>query len=73
MSLTLVDFFCGAGGSSQGATAVPGVIARLAANHWARAIESHALNFPETGHFRSDLHDADVEKFPAGDALGMAA
>lgn len=67
MTLTLVDFFCGAGGSSQGATAVPGVTARLAANHWARAIESHALNFPDTEHFQGDLHDADVEKFPAGD------
>ena len=67
MSLTLIDFFCGAGGSSQGATAVPGVTARLAANHWARAIESHALNFPGTEHFRGDLHDADVAKFPAGD------
>jgi DNA (cytosine-5)-methyltransferase 1 len=67
MSLTLIDFFCGAGGSSQGATAVPGVTARLAANHWAKAIESHALNFPATEHFRGDLHDADVAKFPAGD------
>lgn len=65
--LTLIDFFCGAGGSSQGATAVPGVTARLAANHWARAIESHALNFPDTEHFQGDLHDADVEKFPAGE------
>lgn len=67
MSLTLIDFFCGAGGSSQGATAVPGVTARLAANHWARAIESHAVNFPDTEHFRGDLHDADVAGFPAGD------
>jgi DNA (cytosine-5)-methyltransferase 1 len=67
VSLTLIDFFCGAGGSSQGATAVPGVTARLAANHWARAIESHALNFPATEHFQGDLHDADVRRFPAGE------
>lgn len=67
MSLTLIDFFCGAGGSSQGATAVPGVTARLAANHWAKAIESHALNFPGAEHFKGDLHDADVAKFPAGE------
>jgi DNA (cytosine-5)-methyltransferase 1 len=65
--LTLVDFFCGAGGSSQGAAAVPGVGIRLAANHWARAIESHAANFPGTEHFRGDLHDADVARFPGGD------
>jgi DNA (cytosine-5)-methyltransferase 1 len=67
MTLTLVDFFCGAGGSSQGAVAVPGVTARLAANHWQRAIDTHAANFPGTDHYRGDLHDADVRKFPAGD------
>jgi DNA (cytosine-5)-methyltransferase 1 len=67
MTLTLVDFFCGAGGSSQGAAAVPGVTARLAANHWQRAIDTHAANFPATEHYRGDLHDADVRKFPAGD------
>lgn len=67
MSLTLIDFFCGAGGSSQGACAVPGVTARLAANHWKRAIESHALNFPATEHFQGDLHDCDLEGFPSGD------
>ena len=67
MSLTLVDFFCGAGGSSQGAAAIPGVTIRLAANHWDRAIESHAVNFPATEHFRGDIHDADVRRFPAGD------
>ena len=50
MTLTLVDFFCGAGGSSQGAVAVPGVTARLAANHWQRAIDTHAANFPDTEH-----------------------
>ena len=67
MSLTLVDFFCGAGGSSQGAVAVPGVTARLAANHWQRAIDTHAANFPRTEHYRGDLHDADVRRFPAGE------
>jgi DNA (cytosine-5)-methyltransferase 1 len=67
MTLTLIDFFCGAGGSSQGATAIPGVTARLAANHWQQAIDTHAANFPDTEHFRGDLHDADVAGFPAGD------
>jgi DNA (cytosine-5)-methyltransferase 1 len=65
MTLTLIDFFCGAGGSSQGAAAVPGVSVRLAANHWDRAIESHAANFPHAEHFRGDLHDADVARLPA--------
>lgn len=65
MTLTLIDFFCGAGGSSQGAAAVPGISVRLAANHWDRAIESHAVNFPAADHFQGDIHDADAARFPA--------
>jgi hypothetical protein len=67
VTFTLIDFFCGAGGSSQGAVALPGVTARLAANHWGRAIESHAANFPHTEHYQGDLHAADLEGFPAAD------
>lgn len=67
MTLRLIDFFCGAGGSSQGAHAVPGVEVKLAANHWKRAIESHALNFPDTDHFQGDIRDMDVAAFPDGD------
>jgi DNA (cytosine-5)-methyltransferase 1 len=67
MTLTLADFFCGAGGSSQGAAAVPGVSAKLAANHWQRAIDSHAANFPHTDHYRGDIHAADVARFPSAD------
>ena len=37
MTLTIVDFFCGAGGSSTGAALVPGVELVVAANHWDRA------------------------------------
>ncbi|GHC52331.1 DNA cytosine methyltransferase [Streptomyces cinnamoneus] len=65
--LTYIDFFCGAGGSSSGAAAVPGVRPVLAANHWDRAITSHAANFPDAEHFTGDLHDADVARFPAAD------
>jgi len=64
---TLTDFFCGAGGSSQGAAAVPGVEPTLAANHWDRAIESHAANFPGTEHYQGDLHDVDVAMFSRAD------
>lgn len=67
LGLTLIDFFCGAGGSSQGASAIPGIEVKLAANHWERAIESHAANFPNAEHFQGDIHDADVTKLPAGD------
>ncbi|MFC3986497.1 DNA cytosine methyltransferase [Streptosporangium jomthongense] len=65
--LTLMDWFCGAGGSSQGAHAVPGVTVTRAANHWARAIESHAANFPGADHYRGDIRDAPVEKWPVCD------
>lgn len=54
-ALTVMDWFCGAGGSSQGAHAVPGLRVTRAANHWERAIESHAANFPETDHYRGDI------------------
>ncbi|WP_042408809.1 DNA cytosine methyltransferase [Streptacidiphilus carbonis] len=67
MTLTLIDFFCGAGGSSTGAAAVPGVVPLLAANHWDKAIASHAANHPAAEHFIGDLHDADVARFPAAD------
>jgi DNA (cytosine-5)-methyltransferase 1 len=67
MTLDLIDFFCGAGGSSQGAAAVPGVSLRLAANHWDRAIQSHAANFRHAEHFQGDIHDCDVAGFPAAD------
>lgn len=67
VTLTLIDFFCGAGGSSTGAAAVPGVVPVLAANHWDKAIASHAANHPAAEHFIGDLHDADVARFPAAD------
>ncbi|MFB7618745.1 DNA cytosine methyltransferase [Kitasatospora sp. NPDC056181] len=67
MGLTYIDFFCGAGGSSTGAAAVPGVTPVLAANHWDKAIASHAANFPDADHFLGDLHDHDVATFPAAD------
>lgn len=65
--LTLMDWFCGAGGSSQGADGVPGVTVTRAANHWERAIESHAANFPAADHYRGDIRDAPVEKWPVCD------
>ena len=44
MSLTFTDIFCGAGGSSIGLTGA-GLELKLAANHWDRAIETHAANW----------------------------
>lgn len=65
--LRLMDWFCGAGGSSQGAHAVPGVNVGLAANHWERAIDSHEANFPDASHYRGDIRQADVWAWPVAD------
>lgn len=65
--LTVMDWFCGAGGSSQGAHAIPGVRVARAANHWAKAIESHAANFPEVDHYRGDIREAPVDRWPVTD------
>uniref|UniRef100_UPI0030E279A1 DNA cytosine methyltransferase n=1 Tax=Streptomyces tubercidicus TaxID=47759 RepID=UPI0030E279A1 len=66
-ALTVMDWFCGAGGSSQGAHAVPGLRVARAANHWERAIESHAANFPEADHYRGDIRKAPVWAWPVTD------
>jgi len=65
--LTLMDWFCGAGGSSQGVHAVPGVRVERAANHWRLAIESHAANFPTTSHYQGDIRKAPVWDWPVTD------
>lgn len=67
MSLTVMDWFCGAGGSSQGLHQIPGVTVARAANHWARAIETHQLNFPDADHWTGDIRDAPVSRWPACD------
>jgi DNA (cytosine-5)-methyltransferase 1 len=67
MTLTLTDLFCGAGGSSTGAIAVPGITVKLAANHWKLAIETHAANHPETDHRCADLSQIDPRSFPHTD------
>lgn len=62
--LRIVDWFCGAGGATQGAHTVPGVVPVLAANHNAQAIATHSANFPDVEHFRGDIKDLDVAGHP---------
>lgn len=69
MTLTLTDLFCGAGGSSTGATAVPGVSVRIASNHWDLAVETHNTNHPDTDHLCADLSQIDPRYFPTTDIL----
>ena len=42
--LTITDLYCGAGGSTAGAVMINNVVARVASNHWDRAIETHSAN-----------------------------
>lgn len=67
--LTLTDLFCGAGGSSTGAIAVPGVRVRIASNHWDLAVETHNTNHPDADHLCADLSAIDPRRFPRTDIL----
>jgi DNA (cytosine-5)-methyltransferase 1 len=68
MSLTFTDIFCGAGGSSIGLTAA-GFELKLAANHWARAIETHSANFTDAEHLCADVSNYDMRRLPRTDIL----
>lgn len=71
MSVTFSDMFCGAGGSSIGASMAGGEL-RLAINHWQRAIETHAHNFRDAEHDCEDvssLTTAQIRRYPDSDVL----
>ncbi len=68
MSLTFTDIFCGAGGSSIGLHAA-GLELKLAANHWDRAIETHAANFADAEHLCADVSNYDMRRLPKTDIL----
>jgi DNA (cytosine-5)-methyltransferase 1 len=57
------DYFCGFGGSSQGARKL-GLNIRMAANHWDLAVETHALNFPDSDHDQADISGTDPRRHP---------
>lgn len=65
--LTAYDEFSGVGGTSKGASYVPGVEIALAANHDKHAITSHALNFPNARHYQEDVTKLDMETMPRAD------
>jgi DNA (cytosine-5)-methyltransferase 1 len=69
LTLTAADFFAGAGGSSQGIHAVPGIQVVLASNHWSLAVQTHALNFPNTEHDCADIAQVDFRRYPRVDLL----
>lgn len=66
--ITITDQFCGAGGSSIGATAA-GAELRLAMNHWQLAIDTHNTNFPQADHDCADISASNPRKYPSTDIL----
>jgi len=66
--MTVTDQFCGAGGSSLGASAL-GLVIVLALNHWKLAIETHNTNFPDTIHDCTDISACDPRRYPSTDIL----
>jgi len=62
--ISVTDLFCGGGGSSTGGIQVPGVVIRMAANHWPLAVENHNNNHPDADHACVDLHQEDPRYFP---------
>lgn len=71
-NLTITDQFCGAGGSSLGASKVLKKIGgevKLALNHWKLAIETHNTNFPDTLHDCTDISACDPRRYPTTTGL----
>jgi DNA (cytosine-5)-methyltransferase 1 len=66
--LTATDQFCGAGGSSIGAT-LAGITIRLAMNHWELAIKTHNTNFPNVDHDCTDISAVNPKRYPSTDIL----
>jgi len=66
--ITVTDQFCGAGGSSIGATHA-GAEVKLAMNHWALAIETHNTNFPLVDHDCTDISAVNPRRYPSTDIL----
>jgi len=71
-TITITDQFCGAGGSSIGATkaiAHKGGYVAVALNHWKLAIETHNSNFKDTLHDCTDISACDPRRYPSTDIL----
>ena len=68
--LNIVDMFCGGGGESTGlieAAHECGFEINLSAiNHWERAIETHAANYPSADHWCENVQHIDPTKLRAG-------
>ncbi len=68
MALTVIDFLCGAGGSSTGLVE-SGMELLLGVNHWSLALQTHAANHPKADHMLSDVVDIRMRYLPKADGL----
>jgi DNA (cytosine-5)-methyltransferase 1 len=66
--ITVTDQFCGAGGSSIGATKA-GAEVRLAMNHWRLACDTYATNHPKIDPICTDISATDPKRYPSTDIL----
>jgi DNA (cytosine-5)-methyltransferase 1 len=66
--VSVTDLFCGAGGQSEGITRAGGEVV-VALNHWARAIQTHNANFPQTYHEKVDISQANPRRYPSSTLL----
>src|ERR1700694_3939627 len=60
--LSLTDLFCGAGGASVGAEGA-GLTLALGINHWQRAVDTHASNFPHAAHDCRDVSETHPSRY----------
>jgi len=70
VTVTVSDFYGGAGGGGAGITQVPGTRLALAANHWPTAMATHEANFPGALHDTADLSQVSPRRYPRTD-IGM--
>ncbi|MCX4749258.1 DNA cytosine methyltransferase [Kitasatospora sp. NBC_01287] len=68
MSPTVIDFLCGAGGSSTGLVEA-GLELKLGVNHWQLALATHAANHPLADHLRIDVSAMPMRYLPKADVL----
>lgn len=66
-----VDLFAGGGGASTGIEAAIGRQVDIAINHDADAVAMHAMNHPQTNHFRTDVFDVDPVEATSGRPVGL--
>ncbi len=66
--LTVVDFFCGAGGLSEGFRQL-GFNVIYAADNWGPAVETFKLNNPDTETIKADVLKLDASNVPKADIV----